>query len=119
MKVDPRYAKRSASQPAFAASHRSAKHVGPGGIVTLPAPTIKSDLPRMVVDRSPKPNELRGAGIVHEMYPGPSKLKVEHLRHVNCHRVWLGKRVGEAQPIVTRAKPARIAYGTSAAKEKA
>lgn len=95
----------------FAASHRLAKHVGPGGIVTLPTPKnkgYKSDMPRMTVDRSTKPNELRGAGIVHERYAGPSRLKVEVLRHTNIERRWIGKRAGSEQPIVTERVTQRL-----------
>ena len=90
----------------FAASHRSAKHVGPGGDVTLPAPKIKSKLPRMDVVKGSKPCELRGAGVTHERYAGPSHLKVEMLRHTNIERKWIGKRVGSVQPIVTERREA-------------
>ena len=89
-----------------AASHRLAKHVGPGGNVTLPAPKIKSKLPPMEVSRGSKPCELRGAGVTHERYAGPSALKVEVLRHTNVNRKWIGKRTGSVQPIVTERREA-------------
>ena len=110
-------------QPPFAASHRLATHVGPGGIISLPAPKnkgYKSGLPPMKVRHEGQYHggEIRGAGIVHEMYKGPSHLKVEHLRHVHCNRVWTRVRPDAVAPIVNTTKPARIAYGTSALKGK-
>ena len=107
----------------FAASHRLAKHVGPGGNVTLPAPKnkgYKSDLPKMQVRHQGQYHggEIRGAGIVHEMYKGPSALKVERLRHENINRKWVGKRPGAVAPIVNTARPARIEWGTSARDAK-
>lgn len=107
VKATPDYSKTTP----FAASHRPAKHVGPGGNVTLPTPKnkgYKSDLPKMQVrhDGQCHGGEIRGAGIVHEMYKGPSALKVERLRHENIDRVWVGKRAGSVQPIVTARREA-------------
>lgn len=104
-----------------AASHRLAKVAGRDVLVTLPAPKnmgYKSGLPRMDVAKGLANGHLRGAGVVHTLYEGPSRLKVEVLRHTNIERKWVGKRVGEVAPIVSTAKPARIAYGTSAAAAK-
>lgn len=101
----------------FAAAHRAAKHVGPGGIIRLPAPKIKSDLPKLTVDRSERPSELRGQGIVYERYTGPSPLKVEILRHTFIERKWMGKRAGSAQPIVNdRVEARRAAAHATATK---